>query len=91
MLILPWIGFIFVFILYVAIARYKILTNMNRTHVKISIKHGSSILFLNHRDISLAFEYPTYKLEKSIPHAFILCNIVPRVSMSVLVGQLSHP
>jgi hypothetical protein len=46
MLILTWVGIIFVIILHRAIARCKILTNIMPTHVKISIEPGIRALFL---------------------------------------------
>jgi hypothetical protein len=47
MLILSWVGFIFVIILHraIPIARCKILTNIMPTHVKISIEPGIRELF----------------------------------------------
>ena len=47
MLILTWVGIIFVKILHLAVARCKIMTNVMPTHVKISIEHGIRELFLN--------------------------------------------
>ena len=45
MLILTWVGIIFIIILHRAKARYKILTNIMPTHVKISIEPGIRELF----------------------------------------------
>jgi hypothetical protein len=45
MLILTWVGIIFVIILHRAIARCNILTNIMPTHVKISIEPGIRELF----------------------------------------------
>jgi Na+(H+)/acetate symporter ActP len=45
MLILTWVGIIFVIILHVAIAQCKIMTNIMPTHVKISIEPGIRELF----------------------------------------------
>jgi hypothetical protein len=47
MLILTWIGIIFVKILHLAFARCKIMTYIMPTHVKISIEPGIRELFLN--------------------------------------------
>jgi hypothetical protein len=44
-LILTWVGIIFVIILHRATARYKILTNIMPTHVKMSIEPGIRELF----------------------------------------------
>ena len=46
MLILTWVGIIFVKILHLAFARCKIMTNIMPTHVKISIELGIRELFL---------------------------------------------
>jgi hypothetical protein len=46
MLILTWVGIIFVKILHLTIARCKIMTNIMPTHVKISIETGIQELFL---------------------------------------------
>jgi hypothetical protein len=46
MLILTWVGIIFVKILQLAPARCKIMTNIMPTHVKISIEPGIRELFL---------------------------------------------
>ena len=48
MLILTWVGIIFVKILHLANARGKIMTNIMLTHVKISIEPGIRELFLNY-------------------------------------------
>ena len=45
MLILTWVGIIFVIILHQAIARCKIVTSIMPTHVKISIEPGIPELF----------------------------------------------
>jgi hypothetical protein len=45
MLILTWVGIIFVIILNRAKARCKIVTNIMPTHAKISIEHGIRELF----------------------------------------------
>jgi hypothetical protein len=45
MLILTWVGIIFVIILHRATASCKILTNIMPTHVKISIEPGIRELF----------------------------------------------
>jgi hypothetical protein len=47
MLILTWGGIIFVYILELAFARYKISTIIMPPHVKMSIKHDIRELFLN--------------------------------------------
>ena len=47
MLILTWVGIIFVKILHLAFAWCKIMTNIMPTHVKISIEPGIRELFLN--------------------------------------------
>jgi hypothetical protein len=47
MLILTWVGIIFVKILHLAVAQCKIMTNVMPTHVKISIEPGIRELFLN--------------------------------------------
>ena len=52
MLILTWVGIIFVKILHLAIARCKIMTNIMPTHVKISIEPGIRELFLKLTTIS---------------------------------------
>ena len=49
MLILTWVGIIFVKILYLAVARCKIVTNIMPAHVKISIDPGIRGLFLKYR------------------------------------------
>jgi hypothetical protein len=46
MLILTWVGIMFVKIVDLAIARCKIMTNIMPTHVKISIEPGIRELFL---------------------------------------------
>ena len=46
MLILTWVGIIFVKILHLAFARCKIITNIMPTHVKISIEPAIRELFL---------------------------------------------
>jgi hypothetical protein len=46
MLILTWVGIIFVKILHLAIARCKIMINIMPTHVKISIEAGIRELFV---------------------------------------------
>jgi hypothetical protein len=46
MLILTWVGIIFVKIIHLAFARYKIMTNIMLTHVKISIEPGIRELFV---------------------------------------------
>ena len=51
MLILICVDIIFVIILHRAIARFKILTNIMPTHVKISIEPGSK----NYFDSNMAF------------------------------------
>jgi xanthine/uracil/vitamin C permease (AzgA family) len=48
MLILTWVGIIFVKILHLAIARCKIMINIMPTHVKISIEAGIRELFLKY-------------------------------------------
>ena len=45
MIILTWVGIIFVIILHRVIARCKILTNIMPTHVKISIDTGIREIF----------------------------------------------
>jgi hypothetical protein len=47
MLILTWVGIIFVKIVHIALARCTIMTNIMPTHVKISIEPGIRELFLN--------------------------------------------
>ena len=47
MLILTWVGIIFVKILHLANAWCKIMTNIMPTHAKISIEPGIRELFLN--------------------------------------------
>ena len=47
MLILTWVGIIFVKIIHLAIARGKIITNIMPTHFKISIEPGFREIFLN--------------------------------------------
>ena len=49
MLILTWVGIIFVIILHRAIARCKIVTNIMPTHVKISIEAASENYFDSNR------------------------------------------
>jgi hypothetical protein len=46
MLILTWVGIIFVKILHLVFARCEIMTNLIPTHVKISIEPGIRELFL---------------------------------------------
>jgi hypothetical protein len=50
MLILTWVGIIFVKILQLAPARCKIMTNIMPTHVKISIEPGIRELFLQFQE-----------------------------------------
>ena len=47
MLILTWVGIIFVKILHLAFARCIIMTNIMPTHVKMSIEPASENYFLN--------------------------------------------
>jgi hypothetical protein len=53
MLILTWVGIIFVKILHLAFARCKIITNILPTLAKISIEPGirESFLKYNHRSV----------------------------------------
>ena len=46
MLILTWLGIIFVFILHLAFARSKISIHIMRPHVKVSMGHDMGELFL---------------------------------------------
>jgi len=46
MLILTWVGIIFVKILHLAVAQCKMMTNIMPTHAKINIEPGIRELFL---------------------------------------------
>ena len=57
MLILTWIGIIFVKTVHLAIARCKIMTNIVPTHAKISIESGIQELFLKQTTIFVNYFY----------------------------------
>ena len=57
MLILTWIGIIFVKIVHLAFARCKIMTNIVPTHAKISIEPGIRELFLKQTTIFVNYFY----------------------------------
>jgi hypothetical protein len=56
MLILTWVGIIFVKILHLALARCKIMTNIMPTHVKISIEPDIRELFLKQNKMTHCLE-----------------------------------